>query len=295
MTTEGGAYNEGVIFEYNPITNVYVKKFDFNDSVGSTPSGSLMLASNGKMYGMTQHGGANFFGVIFEYDHISNTYVKKIDLINSNGNRPDGCSLIEAPNGKLYGMTTSGGANQEGVIFEYDYTTNIYTKKLDLDGSFGSEPEGSLTLASNGKLYGMTVLGGLNYTGVIFEYDYLTNVYTKKYDFITSEGKNPKGSLIQASNGKLYGVTFNGGSTLGGVLFEYDYINNVYNKKAEIYSSTGSRPSGSLFQATNGNLYGCTTEGGASSNGILFEYQINIDSLSLKADLVNIGSQTPNG
>ncbi|MBL0342563.1 MAG: hypothetical protein IPP71_17685 [Bacteroidetes bacterium] len=70
MASEGGAYNYGVIFEYNPITNVYAKKFDFNESVGATPSESLMLESNGKMYGMTKYSGFNFLGVIFEYDYI---------------------------------------------------------------------------------------------------------------------------------------------------------------------------------------------------------------------------------
>ena len=36
--------------------------------------------------------------------------------------------LIQATNGKL-GMTNTGGANNLGVLFEYDLTTSTYTKR----------------------------------------------------------------------------------------------------------------------------------------------------------------------
>ena len=31
----------------------------------------------------------------------------------------------------LYGTTVAGGANDDGVIFQYNTATNIYTKKFD--------------------------------------------------------------------------------------------------------------------------------------------------------------------
>ncbi len=47
-------------------------------------------------------------------------------------------------------------------------------------------------------------------------------VFTKKIDFDgLNNGSNPYGSLIEADNGKLYGMTKFGG-TGNGVLFEYD-------------------------------------------------------------------------
>ena len=96
-------------------------------------------------------------------------------------------------------MTAYGGVNGDGVLFEYDPATNIYTKKFDFDGSAtGVYPFGSLLEAGNGKLYGMTVYGGVNGDGVLFEYDPATNTCAKKLDFDGSAtGTYPFGSLIE--------------------------------------------------------------------------------------------------
>jgi uncharacterized repeat protein (TIGR03803 family) len=145
-------------------------------------------------------------------------------------------------------MTQSGGAlwnfngGDRGVLFEYDVATNVYTKKFDFSDADGSRPTGSLIKASNGMLYGMTSRGGANNLGVLFEYDAATNVYTRKFDFSYSDGIFPYGSLKQASNGKLYGMTSSGGANGKGVLFEYDFINNVYIKKLDFSGSTGHTP-----------------------------------------------------
>ena len=69
----------------------------------------------------------------------------------------------------------------------------------------GDSPSGSLIQASDGKLYGMTEIGGANALGVLFQYDPATAGYTKKIDF--GVAANPFGSLVQATDGKLYGMT----------------------------------------------------------------------------------------
>src|SRR6188768_3200911 len=67
MTSAGGTHNAGVLFEWDPSTNVYVTKINFDGSIGSNPWGSLTL-HNGKFYGMTLDGGVNNLGVLFEWD-----------------------------------------------------------------------------------------------------------------------------------------------------------------------------------------------------------------------------------
>ena len=42
-------------------------------------------------------------------------------------------SLIQASDGKLYGMTSHGGSNGYGVIFSFDPSTSTYTKLKDFD------------------------------------------------------------------------------------------------------------------------------------------------------------------
>ena len=130
MTAYGGTDSRGVLFEYNPSTNGYTKKFDFDGTArGAIPYESLLEASNGKLYGMTCYGGSSGYGVLFEYDPASNTYTKKLDFDGTNNGRYPNGGLMQASNGKLYGMASSGGVNDYGVLFEYDPSTNAYTKK----------------------------------------------------------------------------------------------------------------------------------------------------------------------
>src|SRR5258706_13359685 len=103
---------------------------------------------------------------------------------------------------KLWGMTSGGGANGSGVIFQYDPTTGTYIDKFDFDGTAnGRRPKGSLTLASNGKFYGMTSSGGilgigityeLGGGGALFEYYTQNNLLLDKLDFTSSTGTDSR-------------------------------------------------------------------------------------------------------
>jgi hypothetical protein len=156
-------------------------------------------------------------------------YIRPLPCAIINGRLPES-NLAEA-GGKLYGTTRWGGPNTttffngNGVIFEFDFAGNAYTKKYDFQGAgMGSYPNGYMITGANGKLYG-TTFNGTPYTnfpngsGVLYEYDAATNTYTKKKDFTNTYQHNdvgPNGSLwLKAHSDKLYGTTENG-------LFEYD-------------------------------------------------------------------------
>ena len=134
------------------------------------PYGSLIQASDGKLYGMTEFGGSGNVGVIFSFDPSSSTYTKLKDFDTTNGANPQG-SLIQASDGKLYGMTYQGGSNGSGVIFSFDPSATTFTNLKDFDNTNGGYPQGSLMQASDGKLYGMTLKGGISVIGVIFSFD----------------------------------------------------------------------------------------------------------------------------
>lgn len=297
----GGANNVGVIFEYNKTTNTYAKKIDLQTSTGSLPYGSLLNASNNKLYGLTSGGGASSLGTLFEYDPSTNTYSKKADF-NGNtstqlGGAPYGSLVEYSGNGKLYGITKQGGSNNQGTIFEYDITTNTLTKKIDLLAANGFSAFGSL-VESSSKLYGMTSLGGTNSLGVIFEYDPATNTYTKKIDFTgtsgAAEGSNPFGSMVQSATvGVLYGLTRNGGANDKGVLFEYNALTNTYTKKVDLSTANGEQPLGSMILAANGNLYGVTQFGGANGYGVLFEYAPGTNTYTKKFDFTGANGAFP--
>ena len=69
LTTNGGAYQKGVVFRIDPNINTYEVIFNFrNDSApgtsissGSLPYGNLIQTSNGSFYGMTASGLAGLY------------------------------------------------------------------------------------------------------------------------------------------------------------------------------------------------------------------------------------------
>ena len=176
-------------------------------------------------------------GAIFRTDINGEnlTYVYSPEVVVK-GASPRG-DLCQASNGKLYGLTMSGGVNDVGVIFELDRETGEYINKFSFNKENGANPKGSLIQALNGKLYGMTCYGGTNNCGVIFEWDPATNIYTKKFDLNVTFGCNPSGSLIQAENGCSYGLTGSGGKYDMGVLFEWDPETEKYTKLIDFQGS----------------------------------------------------------
>lgn len=245
MTSKGGTANLGTLYEYDEQTNSITVKVNFTGANGSLPHGNLVLASNGKLYGMT-YWSSNFAGVLFEYDLSTNVQEVKFTFNTVNGSNPYG-DLIEL-NGKLYGMTKDGGTSGYGTLFEYDLATSVLTKKLEFNGVNGRNPMGKLILADNGKLYGLAS-GGIDGNGLIFEYDHAANVYTIKAEFNSDNGFNPLGSLMQASNGKLYGLASYGGVIDDynyeygeGTMFSYDIATNTITKLLDFDGTNGSTP-----------------------------------------------------
>ncbi len=299
LTYYGGANNVGTLFQYDPRTWTFNVRYDFDFLDGRYPQGSLIQATDGMLYGMATEGGnATSYdnGVIFKFNPQTNTYNKLVDFDGAtSGSVPYG-SLMQASDGKLYGMTSSGGVNDLGVLFQFDPLTGILTKKVDFAGiTSGSTPYGNLVQASDGKLYGMTTTGGLDSEGVLFQFDPVTSVFTKKLDFDGPvNGGEPYGSLLKATDNKLYGYTSNGGDHSNGVLFQYDPVTSSYTKKLDFNGTeTGSYPYGSFMQAYDGNLYALTSMGGANDFGVIFQYNPVTSAFTKKLDFNESNGRNP--
>src|ERR1022692_3195734 len=97
-----------------------------------------MQASDGNLYGMTEQGGVNGAGVLFQFNPATSAYAKEFDFgaggasgpINGN---PYG-SLMQATDGNLYGMTYAGGAQDYGVLFQFNPFTSGYTQEVGFTG-----------------------------------------------------------------------------------------------------------------------------------------------------------------
>lgn len=86
------AYYSG-IFEYDLATASFEVKYNFKN--GGSSNGALMLASNGKLYGVSS-GGKNSKGTLFEYDHLTDTFITKFDF-----DGPQGAFYLNVANNTL--------------------------------------------------------------------------------------------------------------------------------------------------------------------------------------------------
>ena len=133
----------------------------------------------------------------------------------------------------------------------------------------GAEPTAPLIQASDGYFYGTAASGGPNAYGSTFKMDSSGN-FTTLHLFSGPDGIIPLGALVQASDGYFYGITSEGGADAYGTMFKMDSSGNL----TTLYSFTGGNDGGTssaaLIQASDSNLYGTTTAGGASGSGTVF-------------------------
>ncbi len=262
MTNFGGVSGIGNIFKYNPTTSVFTDLFDFTGP-SANPLGNLIQASDGNLYGMTEFGGQRAMVTFSAFNPTTFVYADLFDFSGPSGSyngwNPTG-SLIQATDGNLYGMTQGGGVLEYGNIFSFNPTTKIFTDLVDFTGTSGSyigaAPYGSLIQATDGNLYGMTYFGGTNDSGTIFKYDPTTTVFSNLVNFTGNTGSymgaNPHGDLMQASDGNLYGMTYIGGAHDTGNIFKYNPTTAVFTDMVDFTGTSGlyigDDPTGSLIE-----------------------------------------------
>jgi uncharacterized repeat protein (TIGR03803 family) len=273
ITSEGGLNNSGGIFEWDPITGVFMVKTEFGTLPYPWPSASRnpICVYNGVIYGLCDIStGTN--GYIAKYNLSTNSLTKSQNFNTSLGGATPRGGLIEH-NGKYYGLTEKGGQYNLGVLYEFDPNTGVYSKKFDFNGATnGSNPKGALS-EFNGKLYGITYDGGSGGSGVIFEYNPVTNVFTKKLDINTSlHGSFCYGNLVLFQN-NFYALLSDAPGSIEGSIIRWNPVTNVCTKMQDFVSPNGRFPYCSLV-IKNNKLYGMTSSGGNSyfSDGVMFVY-----------------------
>jgi uncharacterized repeat protein (TIGR03803 family) len=128
--------------------------------------------------------------------------------------------LISASDGNLYGLFGAGGPSNSGILYQA-----TLSGKLTTLASFPPDMRLPQTLVegSDGNIYGSTN-NSINYPSAIFRYDMNTHALTTAYRFAD---QGTQGfcycELTQGMDGKLYGVTGNGGPWPGnGAVFSID-------------------------------------------------------------------------
>ncbi len=237
---------------------------------GSTPYGSLLLGSDGNLYGLTYVGGAYGGGEAFSIAPDGSETVLHSFGAGTDGANPHG-SLIQGSDGNFYGVTAYGGSNGHGVVFALSASGIESVLYAFGTGSDAEDPYGSLLQASDGNFYGTSVHGGAYGAGTVFMVTAQGSELVLHSFGGAGDGQTPFGSLIQASDGNLYGMTGAGGTYGSGTAFRM----TLQGAESLLHSfgsaSDGANPAGSLVQGGDGNFYGLTRDGGAYGMGAVIE------------------------
>lgn len=169
------------------------------------------------------------------------------------------------------------------IFTQFAQAANL-TALVNFGGTDGDNPVADLIQATDGNLYGTTESGGINANstcengcGTVFRITpsgTLTTLYSFCSQTNCTDGFEPLAGLIQATDGSLYGTTYEGGTYNGGTVFKIDpsgELSTIYNFCSQTKCTDGGYPGAGLIQVTNGDFYGTTEGGGANGAGTIYK------------------------
>lgn len=280
-TEEGGASNDGEVFELAPDGALSVLH-SFAKTDGAYPFAGVILDASGNLYGTTAESGSgggcgdNGCGTVFKLAP-DGTFSVLYAFGGKDGSEPAASLLLDG-SGNLYGTTVDGGAHNGGEVFELapdgtlDVRYSFCTENFCTDGM---SPWAPVIRDSNGKLYGTTALGGglSDYCelgcGTIFELS-ARGKENVLHDFVGNpDGANPYGAVTFAGGMSVLGIATEGGTHGDGTVFKlrgsgFDVLHEFHGK------GDAQLPYAALIPDENGGYYGTSCAGGADKRGAVF-------------------------
>ena len=213
------------------------------------PTGRLLQVTSGLFYGVSDQGGANGFGTVFAIYRQAAGGWGTATLHSFSG--PDGGAPVRGltlgPDGYLYGITTTGGAYQQGTVFKiglFGGLTTLFSIPAGANGA-RQRPTARLIVRPDGRLWG-TVCGDQSQggTGTIFS---TTTSGAVAIEYVFPDGTCPA-SLVHSPDGMLYGSAYSASS---GTVFSLSPSDAVITVQ-----SFQGQPQGDLILGSDGAVYG---------------------------------------
>jgi len=267
LGTDGNFYgsSDKIIFKVTP-GGVLTIMHTFTG--GEEPNASPIQGTDGNFYGTTQFGGEYSDGTVYKL--TPSGQLTTLHSFDGNDGLTPYAPLVQGTDGNLYGTATFGGPGGSGVVFKIT-TAGKFTLLYAFDGTHGSLLYAPLIQGNDRNFYGTALEGGSGGCsppgcGTVFKITPNGRI-TVLYSFGSAkEGIYPYAGLVQGNDGNFYGSTSQSGSfencSVGcGTIFRITPKGN-YSVLYTFDNTTGASPQVTLFQHTNGILYGDTFQGG---------------------------------
>jgi uncharacterized repeat protein (TIGR03803 family) len=259
-TGDGGDNACGTIFQVTPagaLTTLYTFPSDTGPIEGAD---SMVLASDGALYGVTNRQPAVFKITTSGAFSVVHTFTTADGI-------PSNIALVQGSDGLFYGTTNSGGTHAAGTVFNVS-AAGVYSTLYAFSGTSGatSAQPGGLIEGGDGNFYGTIQYGGeaACNCGSIFRITAsgtLTNLY---YFAGPPDGMSPAGELTRGSDGYFYGSTPFGG-TGSGTIYRYDSsVSPPPDISIGVNPTTIVAGQNSTLTWTVANATACTASGGWS-------------------------------
>jgi uncharacterized repeat protein (TIGR03803 family) len=292
-TYQGGANGYGTVFQLSTDGTVFnvLQAFDYTN--GAYPyTGELLQGSDGMLYGTTYQGGANGYGTVFQLSTDGTTFTILHSFDPSTEGYHPYSGLVQGSDGLLYGTTyygISGEPRNIGTLYSIDTAGSSFTTLFVFgDGTVdGRHPGyGTLAMDKQGNFYGTTYQGGMFDVGTLFKITPAGQVTILHHFAAGKEGAYPYSSVAIASNGNLYGTTYNGGIYNSGTVYEFSQTTGTLKTLYHFGQAGGANVAGGLVLVGT-TLYGTTWEGGQSNKGTVFKIKLPTPTKALSFQLMH--------
>ncbi len=181
----------------------------------------------------------------------------------------------------LYGRTSAGGVNGQGVIFKINTDTTgfqiMYPFTSGSNNIYGNQPHHDAMLAVGSVLYGTALMGGNSNNGVLYKINLSGTGYDTVHMFTggNNDGAQPHSGVILLGN-ILYGMTAAGGTHDNGTLYRINPNGTGFSVLYSFHNPTGDQSHGRLLLSSDSTqLLGMTRKGGTSDFGVIFSFTIS--------------------
>src|ERR1022692_63076 len=261
----------GSVFQITPggiLTYLYIFT---GGTDGRHPTAPPIQGTDGNWYGTTQGDFSNP-GTVYKLT-LPNTLKTLYQFVL--GEQPED-PLVQATDGNFYGTTHYGGTSNNGSVFRIT-PAGKFTVIYNFDTTNGQAPYSPLIQGTDGNFYGATDAGnshgGTTSDGTVFRISGKPSTPSYLHDFDQSPtASKPQDTLLQHTNGILYGDTFEGGDPASGCGVFYSWNAGLKPFVSLVFTSAKV---GKTIQILGQKFTGTT---GVSFNGVAAAFTVVSDT-----------------